>query len=61
VVVGHGDIDAVVTELQGELAAAEELLVGPAFVVGVGVQAREPLRQQEDIVAPGALVIGKCS
>jgi hypothetical protein len=50
VVLGHGDGDAVVAELQGEFAAAQVLLVLPAVDVGVGRQAREPLGHFEDAV-----------
>jgi hypothetical protein len=47
---GHGDLHAVVAELERELARAEELLVLPAVDVGVGRHAREPLRDLVDDV-----------
>ena len=42
----HGQFNIVVAELQGELAATQELLVLPTGVVGVGREPREPLRQK---------------
>ncbi len=47
----HGDGHPVVAELQGELAAADELLVVPALVVGIRHHPRIPLGHQEDVVA----------
>ncbi len=43
---GYRQFHIVVAELEGELAAAEELLVLPTGVVGIGRKAREPLRQE---------------
>ena len=42
----HGQFNVVIAELQGELAATQELLVLPTGVVGVGREPREPLRQE---------------
>jgi len=55
VVGGHGDFQAVIAQLQGELAAAQELLVLPALVVGIAGHARVPLGNFVDVV----LVLGK--
>ena len=53
VVVRHGEGDLVVPELEGEFAGAEELLVDPAGVVGVGRHAGKPLGDGVDMVAVG--------
>ena len=50
VVIGHGEGDLVVAELEGELAGAEELLVDPTGVVGVSRHAGEPLGDGVDMV-----------
>ena len=47
----NGNFYVVVTEFQSELTTTQEFFVGPAFVVCIGRQTREPLCQQENIVA----------
>ena len=52
---GHSDLDIIITKLEREFAGAEELLVLPAGKVGIGRKAREPLCNEEDVVAVAAV------
>ena len=58
-VVRNRDGDVIVTKFQCELAAAKEFLVVPAFEVRISDHAREPLRDQEDVIATFALIVWK--
>ena len=53
----YGQFHIVVAELQREFAAPEELFVLPARVVRIGGQAREPLRQEEQVGVVGLEVL----
>ncbi len=55
----HGQVDLVIAEFEREFAAAQELLVVPAFVVRIDHHAREPLGEQEDVVPALARIIGE--
>ncbi len=59
VIVGHGHGDFVIAEFEREFTAAQKLLVVPTFVIRIGDHARKPLRDQEDVVAALARIIGK--
>ena len=49
VISGNGDFHLVVTEFEREFAGAEELLMLPADIIGVGGQTRKPLGEEIDI------------
>ena len=51
VIVRHGETHIIVAKLKGEFAGAKILLVLPAGVIGVGGEARKPLRNHVEGVA----------
>ena len=49
VIGGHCNLDLVVAELQRKLTTTEERFMLPASIVGIGRQAREPLREEKQV------------